>query len=100
MILKKENIPLSNEYRIAETATFQKTIQRREYKKIYSKIKSFIYPQLRVNPHFGQNIRKLKGECKNIYRYRIADYRLFYLIDEEKKLVFILDFHHRKDAYK
>ena len=89
-----------NEFIVAETSSFRKKIQRKEYRKVYEKIKLLIYPQLRINPHFGPQIKKLKGEFKNIYRYRIAEYRLFYIIDEKKKIVFILEFHHRKDAYK
>jgi len=91
---------LPNEYKIAETKTFLKTIKKPEYREVYPKIKSIIYPQLRSNPRFSRNIKKLKGEFKNIHRYRIMDYRLFYIIDEEKKIVFVIDFHHRKDAYK
>jgi mRNA interferase RelE/StbE len=89
-----------NEYKVAETSSFRKKIQKQEYRKIYKKIKLLIYPQLRANPYFGPQIKKLKGELKNIHRYRIAEYRLFYIIDEKTKIVFILEFHHRKDAYK
>jgi mRNA interferase RelE/StbE len=89
-----------NEYKIAETISFRKKIQEKEYRKIYEKIKLHIYPQLRANPYFGPLIRKLKGALKNIYRYRVAEYRLFYIIDEKERIVFILEFHHRKDAYK
>jgi len=91
---------LLNEYRVAETGFFEKKIQRKEYRKVYAKIKLLIYPQLRANPYFGPQVKKLKGELKNVYRYRIADYRLFYIIDEKRKIVFILEFHHRKDAYR
>jgi mRNA interferase RelE/StbE len=91
---------LSNEYKIAETGSFRKKIQGMEYRKVYNKIKLLIYPQLKSNPHFSPQIKILKGDFKNIYRYRIADYRLFYVIDDEKKVVVILGFHHRKDAYK
>lgn len=91
---------MSSEYKLAETHTFQKIIRENKYSRIHEKLKSRIYPQLRKNPHFGPQIKKLKGELQRIYRYRIADYRLFYVIDEEKKTVFILDFHHRKDAYR
>lgn len=98
--MKKVSIPLLNEYKVAETSSFIKKIQRKEYRKMHEKIKLLIYPQLRANPYFGPQIKKLKGELKNIYRYRIAEYRLFYIIDEKRKMVFILEFHHRKDAYK
>ena len=48
----------------------------------------------------NSNIKKLKGEYKDIYRYRIGDYRLFYKVSEETVIIFILDIEARKDAYK
>ncbi|MBN1617271.1 MAG: type II toxin-antitoxin system RelE/ParE family toxin [Spirochaetales bacterium] len=51
----------------------------------------YVYPILRTNPYFGPNIKKLKGEYKELYRFRIGDYRLFYKISEETVIVFILD---------
>ncbi|MEA2049266.1 MAG: type II toxin-antitoxin system RelE/ParE family toxin [Campylobacterota bacterium] len=58
-----------------------------------------MYPQLRTNPFYGNNIKKLKGEFDGYYRYRIGNYRLFYLIENEKVLVAIVDFRHRQNAY-
>jgi mRNA interferase RelE/StbE len=55
---------------------------------------------LRNNPFLGPNIKRLKGELSSIYRYRVGDYRLFYTLDQEKKLVFIMDITNRKDAYR
>ena len=100
MTLKKETTLLLSEFRIAETDTFKKTIRKKEYKNIYKKIQVYVYPQLQKNPYFGRNIRKLKGDLKNLYRFRVGDYRLFYLIDEDKKILYITDLHHRKDAYR
>jgi mRNA interferase RelE/StbE len=91
---------LSTDYQIAETDTFSKKIAKHEFKKIYAKIKSYVYPQLRKNPFFGPNIKKLKGELSGIFRYRVSDYRLFYTIRSEKIIIFILDIDHRKDLYK
>jgi mRNA interferase RelE/StbE len=91
---------LPNDFKIAETLTFQKKIESRAYLRYYSRIKENIYPKLRQSPCFGPNIKRLKGEFSSIYRYRIGDYRVFYIIDNEKNLVFILDIKHRKDAYK
>jgi mRNA interferase RelE/StbE len=48
------------------------------------KIFEDIYPILRNNPFFGVNIKKLKGEYKDIYRFRIGDYRLFYKVNEKE----------------
>jgi len=83
-------------YRIAETETFEKKIKSTKYKKI----KEYVYPILRKNPYFGSNIKKLKGNYKDLYRFRIGDYRLFYKISEDTVIVFIVDIEARKDAYK
>ncbi|MGO8695938.1 MAG: type II toxin-antitoxin system RelE family toxin [Rectinemataceae bacterium] len=55
---------------------------------------------MRKNPFYGPNIKKLKGEYKDVYRYRIGNLRLFYKISEEAVIVFIIDIEQRKDAYK
>ena len=88
-----------NRFEIAETETFQRSISKKEISKIYNKITTYVYPQLRINPFFGKNIKKLKGEFKDVYRYRIGEYRLFYQIDEKQILIFIMDIVKRKDAY-
>jgi mRNA interferase RelE/StbE len=90
---------LSNRFEIAETETFQRSISKKEFVKIYNKIKTYVYPQLKTNPFFGKNIKKLKGEFKDVYRYRIGEYRLFYQVDEKLILIFIMDIVKRKDAY-
>jgi mRNA interferase RelE/StbE len=90
---------LLNRFEIAETETFQRSISKKEFVKIYNKIKTYVYPQLRINPFFGNNIKKLKGEFKDVYRYRIGEYRLFYQVDEKQILIFIMDIAKRKDAY-
>jgi mRNA interferase RelE/StbE len=59
-----------------------------------------VYPILRSNPFFGVNIKKLKGEYKDIYRVRIGNYRLFYKVEEQESLIFIIDIESRQDAYK
>lgn len=90
---------MSNRFAIAETETFQRAISKKEFVKIYNKIKTYVYPQLRINPFFGKNIKKLKGEFKDVYRYRIGDYRLFYHVEEKQILIFIMNIVKRKDAY-
>ena len=88
-----------SEFQIAETKGFTK---RKESiaPELYEKIKSVVYPQLRRNPYFGPNIKKLKGELVPYYRFRIGDYRLFYLIEADKVLVAVVDLKHRQNAYK
>lgn len=87
-----------SDFSIAESKTFIK-IKNDIDKKLYDKIVNIVYPQLRVNPLFGTNIKKLKGELDGYYRYRIGNYRLFYLIDSEKIIVVVVDIRHRQNAY-
>ena len=87
-------------YRIAETETFEKKIKSAKYKSLYKKITEYVYPILRENHYFGSNIKKLKGNYKDLYRFRIGDYRLFYKIAEDTVIVFIVDIEARKDTYR
>ena len=89
-----------NKFKIAETDTFSSKLSDAKYGKIYKKISDYVYPQLRENPFFGTNIKKLKGEFEGLYRYRAGTYRIFYKIENDKILVIILDIDDRKDAYK
>ena len=88
------------EFKIAETEHFEKKLNSKKYKFLSQKINDTIYPILRGNPFFGTSIKKLKGEYKDIYRFRLGDYRLFYKVDEQEHLVFIVDIESRQDAYK
>ena len=85
-------------FSIAETKTFEK-VKATLDAKIYLKIKTIVYPQLRENPFFGTNIKKLKGEFEGYYRYRLGNYRLFYIVEQDKVMVFIVDIRHRQGAY-
>lgn len=86
-------------FKIAETDSFIKKIEKPKYKNLYKKIKEYVYPLLKANPYYGPNIKRLKGNLSEYYRYRIVDYRLFYKIENEKIMIFIIDIEHRKDAY-
>ena len=82
------------DFQIAETKNFQKLKQQID-KKIYDKITNIVYPQLKSNPYFGTNIKRLKGKFEGYYRYRIGNYRVFYLIEDEKILIVVTDFRHK-----
>lgn len=92
MTLKMVITPLSK-FQIAETKTFEK-VKKKIDKKLYSKIENFVYPQLRENPFYGINIKKLKDDLEGYYRYRIGNYRLFYLIENDKLIIAVVDFKH------
>jgi mRNA interferase RelE/StbE len=89
-----------DKYQIAETDTISKKINSRKYNHLYNKILNDVYPILKLNPFFGINIKKLKGEYKEIYRFKIGDYRVFYRIDEPKEMIYIINIENRQDAYK
>jgi len=91
---------LSEELRIAETATFRKGLETQGYQRHYKKLTENVYPRLKENPYYGPNIKRLKGDLKSVFRYRIGDYRLFYTVDPEKKYVYILTLKNRKDSYR
>ena len=91
---------LSEEFRIAETATFRKGLKTQGYQRYYKKLTENVYPRLKENPYYGPNIKRLKGDLKSVFRYRIGDYRLFYTVDPEKEYVYILTLENRKDSYK
>ena len=92
---------VSNSYTIAETESFQKTLAKnKSLGSLYRKIREVVYPALRREPHFGPNIKRLKGEFNDFYRYRVGDYRLIYTLDEEEVVVIVVDVRTRQDAYR
>ena len=91
-----------NNYKIFETDEFQKRIakiSKRDKTFIEKKLTQYIYPQLKEEPHYGNNIKKLVNYNPETWRYRIGKYRLFYVIDETDKIVYVISIDLRKDAY-
>ncbi len=68
--------------------------------RVEKKLEHYAYPQLRANPYFGKNIKKLRGYTPETWRYKIGSWRFFYEIDENKKLVKLLTIDSREDAYR
>jgi mRNA interferase RelE/StbE len=91
-----------NNYKIFETNEFQKKIakaSKQDKSFIENKLHQYIYPQLRDESHYGNNIKKLVNYKPETWRYRIGRYRLFYVIEEMEKTIYILSIDLRKDAY-
>lgn len=91
-------------YRVFETANFQKELQKTfspdQRDVVQERLRSRVYPQLRKEPRWGAQIKKLKGCEPETWRYRVGDVRLFYAIDEDKKVVVMTAVRFRKDAYR
>lgn len=64
------------------------------------KFHDYVYPQLRNQPYFGKNIKKLKSFSTPTWRYRVGDLRLFYQIDSNGNVVLMTAAMWRKDAYR
>jgi len=99
---RRSEVALSD-FRIFETAEFAKQFKKlpsRDASFLRRKLDSYVYPQIREEPFWGTNIKKLQGYSPDTWRYRIGRFRLFYVIDDEEKVLFILTVDHRKDAYR
>jgi mRNA interferase RelE/StbE len=90
-------------FKIFETDQFLQDLSqdfKGQGEKIAKKLKDYVYPQLRDNPHFGKNIKKLKNYQPETWRYRIGGHRFFYEVDEKECIVYMLAVDARKDSYR
>jgi len=92
-----------NKFRIFETTNqFLKDFKQNfsgQQKRIKTKLLTYVYPQLKQNPYFGKNIKKLMNYNPDTWRYRISSYRFFYEIDDQNKIVFMISVDNRQNAY-
>jgi len=92
-----------NNYRVFETDEFCSRLDRLDSEQkrfVESKLRKYVYPQIKEQPYYGPNIKKLQGYTPETWRYRLGQFRLFYGIDENKRIVSIVTIDFRKDAYK
>jgi len=91
-----------NKFRIFETNQFLKDLKQDfsgQQERIKTKLANHVYPQLKQNPYFGKNIKKLVNYKPDTWRYRISSYRFFYEIDNQNKIVFMISVDNRQNAY-
>jgi mRNA interferase RelE/StbE len=91
-----------NKFRIFETNQFLKDLKQDfsgQQERIKTKLLTYVYPQLKQNPYFGKNIKKLVNYKPDTWRYRISSYRFFYEIDDQNKIVFMVSADNRQKAY-
>ncbi len=91
------------EFGILETDEFLKRLEKlspADQAFLREKLDSYVYPQLRQQSFFGNNVKKLRGYTPDTWRYRIRSFRLFYTGDTDEGLVFILTIEDRKTAYR
>ena len=89
-------------FKIFETGQFLEDIEHEfigQQARIQKKLLAYVYPQLRHQPYFGKNIKKLVGYASETWRYRIGSYRFFYTIDDHKKMAFMISADNHANAY-
>jgi mRNA interferase RelE/StbE len=89
-------------FKVFETAQFLKDIEQDfsgQQERIKRKLEAYVYPQLKQNPYFGKNIKKLVNYKPETWRYRIGSYRFFYEISGLEKIVFMIAADSRQGAY-
>jgi mRNA interferase RelE/StbE len=89
-------------YKIFETSQFISDLSgdfEGQGLRINKKLSEYVYPQLRDNPHFGKNIKRLHNYSPPTWRYRIGSYRFFYEIAEDERVVYMIAAESRKDSY-
>ncbi|MBW1849119.1 MAG: hypothetical protein JRJ27_18740, partial [Deltaproteobacteria bacterium] len=103
---------------VFETDEFSKRFKKlssRDVSFLRKKLDSFVYPQIKKEPFWGNNIKKFQGYSPDTWRYRIGKFRLFYIVDQDEKIIYMLIFYivdqdekiiymltvdDRKDAYR
>jgi mRNA interferase RelE/StbE len=92
-----------SDFRIFETDEFMKKLDNlssRDATFLRKKLDNYVYPQIKSEPFWGKNIKKLQGYSPDTWRYRIGKYRLFYIVDKKEQIIFIITIDNRKNAYK
>ncbi len=91
-----------DKFKVFETNQFLKDLEQDfggQQERIKRKLAAYVYPQLRMQPYFGKNIKKLVDYKSETWRYRIGSYRFFYEIDDSKKVVFMTSADNREGSY-
>ena len=99
----RRDVADTSDYRLFETDEFLSRLDRlpsRQATAIRVKLRSHVYPQIRTQPFHGANIRQLRGFAAGVWRYRIGNYRIFYTVDVDRRVVSLVTIEHRKDAYR
>jgi mRNA interferase RelE/StbE len=92
-----------SDYRIFETKGFQRDVEAlpaSSRESLRRKLEGYVLPQLREEPHFGSNIRKLRRYEPETWRYRVGRCRIFCAILEKERIVALLTVDDRKEAYR
>ena len=94
---------MSKPYRIFETDIFiddLETLPGNIAEKMALKLREHVYPLLKLQPYYGNNIKKLTGYDPPTWRYRIGDYRLVCEIQDKSVHILVIAIGDRKEVYR
>tara|TARA_Y100000996_G_scaffold410388_1_gene392668 strand:- start:9 stop:449 length:441 start_codon:yes stop_codon:yes gene_type:complete len=96
----KKNYKKNNDWQFSFSDEFFYNCITKIDNKLRGKMWSVI-EKIKVSPNtiMGNTIKPLKGNLKNLWRYRIGDWRIIYHPDTEHNTIVILNLSHRKNAY-
>ena len=86
-------------YKIIYSKDFQKVFKKLD-PSVQKLVASYIKHNLENTDNPRNHGKALVGDQKGLWRYRIANYRLIVEIQDNKLIIIILTFGHRKDVYK
>ena len=86
-------------YKIIYSKDFQKVFKKLD-PSVQKLVASYIKHNLENTDNPRNHGKALVGDKKGLWRYRIANYRLIVEIQDNKLIIIILTFGHRKDVYK
>jgi mRNA interferase RelE/StbE len=58
------------------------------------------FRQLELEPRRHNNIKRLTGKLAGKLRYRVADWRVIYRIEDQAERVIVLTIAHRREVYE
>lgn len=100
--LQRDAVASSMAYRIFETRRFLSDLQALDppvRARLEEKLRGHVYPYLSLSPRYAPNVKRLRDYEPPTWRYRIGDWRFFYTVDDEGKVVSMLVAEHRARAY-
>ena len=89
------------EYRLFETHRFAVdlwTPVRSGHRGVLDRLAQVVYQQLRRDPRGAPGSRKLPNYAPETWQYCVGPWRLFYEIDDEERIVFLIAATHRSPA--
>lgn len=86
-------------YGVEYTKTAVKQLKKMD-RKIAAFIVSYIDEKLVNCENPRLHGKALKGGLNEIWRYRVGDYRILAVIEDDRVIITIVEIGHRKDVYK